>query len=275
MYTYVLYNSNKADTDIKDKTITTSKGTAMSRSGSRSKEKTQCMLVGPSSDKRVALCKSGITREDEDKYILNSAEKIGLLIEDKDTVGIDLWFFEYSKYKSQDNIPRYTVTYHMRLQREVDDNNDQLLTYEKIEGVSTIDYSSLEDASRKAEYWDAKSVQYMFEARPCYDEGKTYGKRAALAYFDTKYANLYENYIKNPNWYTLIKLHMFVSITAFSLQDVGLLEAWKPLNDEFLNTFNLKNSDVPYVDGLPSDLGESVQDIEAFTARVRRVLEES
>lgn len=247
----------------------------MSRSGSRSKEKTQCMLVGPSSDKRVALCKSGITREDEDKYILNSAEKIGLLIEDKDTVGIDLWFFEYSKYKSQDNIPRYTVTYHMRLQREVDDNNDQLLTYEKIEGVSTIDYSSLEDASRKAEYWDAKSVQYMFEARPCYDEGKTYGKRAALAYFDTKYANLYENYIKNPNWYTLIKLHMFVSITAFSLQDVGLLEAWKPLNDEFLNTFNLKNSDVPYVDGLPSDLGESVQDIEAFTARVRRVLEES
>lgn len=238
-------------------------------------DRTECMLTGPKDDKRVLLCKSGITRQDEDKYILESAEKIGLLIEDKDTVAVDLWYFEYSKYKSQDDISRYSVVYHMRLQRDVDDNNDQLLQYAKIKGSSTIDYATLEDVARKSSYWDAKSVQYMYEARPCYDSGKEYGKKAALAYFDKNYATLYDNYIKKPNWYTLIKIHMFVSITTFSLSRVELLEAWKPLNDEFLNTFNLDNSDIPYVDGQPSELAESIQDIEAFTARVRRVLEES
>lgn len=237
--------------------------------------KQECMMVGPSGDKRVELCKTGITRADEDKYISDSATNIGVLIEDRDTVAIDLWYFEYSKFHSQDDVPRYKVVYHIKLQRDVSDDNDQLLTYTKIKGAPLIDYSTLEDATKGAQYWDAKSIQAMFDARPCYDQGSSYGKGAALAYFDKNYAKLYEAYLKTPNWYTLIKLHMFVSLTALSLQNVNLLEAWAPLNDRFLNVFTLDGPDLPYVDGLSSDLAQSIEDIEAFTARTRRVLEES
>ena len=71
-----------------------------------------------------------------------------------------------------------------------------------------------------------------------------------------------------PNWYTLIKLFLYLLINGLALHRSEINEAIGPLNNIFLDTFESPSP----IDGDPSDLADMMEKVEVFAALVRNRL---
>lgn len=234
-------------------------------------EESICMLRGPIGDKRVIDCQKGISKTEITKYVVDEAEELGVIVEDKNAIAVDAYYYEYSYLDSQDQIDRYKVLYQFRLERDVSGRGDPLMTYRRLKTDPIITFDDLQAVVRNAEYWDSHSILKIYEMRPCSDNGPRYAKEKSLAAFDKDYADLYEAYVKMPNWYTQIKLFLYLLINGLALHRSEINEAIGPLNNIFLDTFSTASP----IDGDPSDLADMLEKIEVFGALVRNRLSKS
>lgn len=234
-------------------------------------EESVCMLRGPIQDKRVIDCQRGITKSEFSKYVVDEAQELGVLIEDKNAIAIDAYYFEYSYLDSQDQIDRYKIIYNFRLERSSSNRGENLMTYKRLKTDPIITFDELQSLTKNVEFWDTHSVLRIYELRPCSDNGPRYAKEKSLSSFDKDYADLYEAYVKLPNWYTQLKLFMYLLINGLALQRSEINEAISPLNEIYLQTFS---TPAP-MDGEPTDLANMMEKIEAFGALVRNRIQKS
>lgn len=234
-------------------------------------EESTCMLRGPINDKRVVDCQRGVTKSEYIKYVVDEANELGVLVEDKNAIAIDAYYFEYSYLDSQDQVDRYRILYDFRLERKSSNRGEELMTYTRVKTDPIITFDDLESLVKNAAFWDTHSVLKIYELRPCADNGPRYAKEKAISSFDKDYADLYEAYVKLPNWYTQAKLFMYLLINGLSLHRSEINEAIIPLNQIFLDTFSSPSP----VDGEPSDLADNMEKIEVFGQLVRSRLYKS
>ena len=146
-----------------------------------------------------------------------------------------------------------------------------MIRYYTVKSDPIITFDDLQAAVRSYSYLDNHSVLKIYELRPCSDNGPRYAIEKSLSSFDKDYADLYQGYVDMPNWYTLIKLFLYLLINGLSLRRSEINEAIGPLNNIFLDTF----SDPAPIDGDPSDLADTLEKIEVFGALVRNRLQKS
>jgi len=224
----------------------------------------QCaLMVGPPGTKRVEDCKRRVELAEVEEYLIEGTAGAGLLVPKQEGIGYDLWYIRYSVPHSRVE-PKYKVFNHLSLAMTAEDT----LVYEALPDGDIITVNTLLESIRTSIAYDFVTEKRIYESRSCASTDSAYALTHTLADLDQNYADLMQEYIDDPTWFTALSLFLFISTTTLAMEDVEITQYWAPIHKNLLKEFQ----DGSLVQGDTRELDTFVETIGNILLLIRKRL---